>query len=444
MQNRPLPYNSIGLRQQPHGYQGYQGYGGQNAAPKPVQSVAEILSEPLGDIPPDLRGATGSASRQREIANMLMQGAQSQQATDLATGFSKLGQAWLARKANQKADAADSKRDEIINMLTQKAAAGDEASIAQLLSPEAMIGRKDQQGRLAIEDARYVDERDYGRGRDALGDTRYEDETGYLRGRDALADSRYVDERDYGRVRDQVGDTQWEREFNAAEAARKATASSAGRYGVTPVFGRDANGNRVILQTNNAGGVDMAALPEGITLEDDYSRTYSRETAKNDAKIAAYETTAGRALSAFETKADELMGQIDTAIEQTNGWNTGVLGQFIAGGDLDGTLDAIGAKAMLSELVAIKDQGGTLGALSDSEGKALRDAAVNVARSQSEKQLDANLKAYRLQVERAKMVLKQAFEDQYVNGAQAPRGGAPAATGARVGPSGQPPPPGFE
>jgi hypothetical protein len=239
-----------------------------------------------------------------------------------------------------------------------------------------------------------------------------------------------------------------EKEFGLrqTEAARSTEAANA--YGLTPVYGRDKDGNRVILQTSKDGTVAQAAIPEGVTLEDDYDRSFNRTLGTEAAKKAAYESQAGQALTAFEAKADELVGQIDTAIEQTKGGmfgNTGFIGQFIAAGDLDGTLDAIGAKAMLSELIAIKNQGGALGALSDSEGKALRDAAVNVARSQSEKQLDANLKAYRLQVERTRMVLKQAFEEQYVNGASAPRGRATGGGQSRpVGPSGQPVPEGFE
>lgn len=238
-------------------------------------------------------------------------------------------------------------------------------------------------------------------------------------------------------------------DYERAKLEQDATAASlnggAGSYGLTPVYGRDKDGKRVLLQTNKAGGVIQSAIPEGVTLEDDYSRAFDRTSGTEAAKKAAYGTTAGRALSAFETKADLLVSQIDTAIDQTNQWNTGVVGQLIAAGDLDGTLDAIGAKAMLSELVAIKEQGGTMGALSDSEGAALRNAAVNVARSQSEKQLDANLRTYRLQVEKTKMTMKKAFEDEYVNGPNAVRGAAPAApANTRVGPSGQPVPEGFE
>jgi hypothetical protein len=253
---------------------------------------------------------------------------------------------------------------------------------------------------------------------------------------DRLAGQRADQMFNYTMGQDEQAQSNWERAFAADEAARRATAASAGKFGVTPVYARDEKtGKRVILQTNNAGGVSQADLPEGLVLEDDYSRTFDRETAKEDAKKAAYESTAGRALSAFETKADLLVNQIDTAIDQTNQWNAGVLGQFIAAGDLDGTLDAIGAKAMLSELIAIKEQGGTMGALSDSEGAALRNAAVNVARSQSEKQLDANLRTYRLQVEKTKMTMKKAFEDEYVNGPNAVRGPAAPAAPAATAPN---------
>ncbi len=231
---------------------------------------------------------------------------------------------------------------------------------------------------------------------------------------------------EYNAGQDKQAQSNWERSFAAENAARSAAAASSGRYGVTPIYGRDKDGKRVLLQANNAGGVDQAYLPEGVTLEDDYSRAFDRTSGTKAAEKAAYQTQAGQAVMAFETKSDQLMAQIDTAIDQTDGWNTGLMGigQFIAAGDLDGTLDAIGAKAMLNELIAIKAQGGALGALSDSEGKALRDAAVNVARSQSEKQLDDNLRSYRLQVETSRMRIKAAFEAEYANGAYGP----PAAT----------------
>jgi hypothetical protein len=110
----------------------------------PQRSVAEILSEPLGEMTPDLGGATSAASRQRQIADMLLQGAQQQDNTSIAGGLSQLGQAFLARRAGQKADTAEDKQREMASLLLQQAMQGGEqgqASLQQLLTqnPDAAM-----------------------------------------------------------------------------------------------------------------------------------------------------------------------------------------------------------------------------------------------------------------------------------------------------------------
>jgi hypothetical protein len=144
---------------------------------------------------PDLGGATSAASRQRQIADMLLQGAQSQDNTSIAGGLSQLGQAFLARRAGQKADTAEDKQREMANLLMQQAMGQgpeSQAARAQLFAdnPAALIAQSDAAARQAVEDTRYVDERDYLRGRDVTEDTRYVDERDYLRGRDETADER--------------------------------------------------------------------------------------------------------------------------------------------------------------------------------------------------------------------------------------------------------------
>jgi flagellar protein FlgJ len=111
---------------------------------QPQQGVAEILSQGLPEMMPDLGGATSAASRQRQIADMLLQGAQSQDNTSIAGGLSQLGQAFLARKAGQKADTAEDKQREMASLLMQQAMQGGEqgqASLQQLLTqnPEAAM-----------------------------------------------------------------------------------------------------------------------------------------------------------------------------------------------------------------------------------------------------------------------------------------------------------------
>jgi hypothetical protein len=188
------------------------------------QSVAEILSEPLGEMGPDLTGAQGTASRQREIADLLTNRAMGRNATGLVDGFAQLGEAFLANKAGKRADKAEADAQGVQSLLIQQAMQGGDQgqqSIAQLLGasgdPMAAINYKTQMDATAKADERYTDETQYGRGRDAMSDQRYADETQYGRGRDALSDTRYTQE-----YTDQRGDVAYER--SAASAARRSSA----------------------------------------------------------------------------------------------------------------------------------------------------------------------------------------------------------------------------
>ena len=114
------------------------------------QSVAEILSEGLPEMTPNLGGATSAASRQRQIADMLLQGAQQQDNTSIAGGLSQLGQAFLARRAGQKADTAEDKQREMASLLLQQAMGEgpeSQAARAQLFadSPAALVAQSDAQ-----------------------------------------------------------------------------------------------------------------------------------------------------------------------------------------------------------------------------------------------------------------------------------------------------------
>jgi hypothetical protein len=123
------------------GYQGYEGY--ETSSAKPLKSVAEILSEPLGEVSPNLGRVSSEASRQRQIADMLLEGANSRQATDLVTGFSKLGEAFIARNAGKRADAAEDKAQSVQSALMQQAMqTGPEgkAALDQLLANNQEYG----------------------------------------------------------------------------------------------------------------------------------------------------------------------------------------------------------------------------------------------------------------------------------------------------------------
>jgi hypothetical protein len=141
----------------------------------PQRSVAEILSEPLGEMTPDLGGATSAASRQRQIADMLLQGAQQQDNTSIAGGLSQLGQAFLARRAGQKADAAEDKQREMASLLLQQAMGEgpeSQAARAQLFadSPAALVAQSDAARRQAVEDTLMAEQTAYERERNAKTD----------------------------------------------------------------------------------------------------------------------------------------------------------------------------------------------------------------------------------------------------------------------------------
>jgi hypothetical protein len=75
---------------------------------------------------------------------MLLQGAQRQDNTSIAGGLSQLGQAFLARRAGQKADTAEDKQREMASLLMQQAMQGGDqgqASLQQLLTqnPDAAL-----------------------------------------------------------------------------------------------------------------------------------------------------------------------------------------------------------------------------------------------------------------------------------------------------------------
>lgn len=123
MPPRFLPKYATSVQPQPpreaSGYRGYQGY--DTSARAQPQSVAEILSSPLGEVPPDLAGLQQGAGSQRQIADMLTQRAMGRQPTGIVDGLASLGEAFLARGAIKKADTADQKYQQTIQALTQQA-----------------------------------------------------------------------------------------------------------------------------------------------------------------------------------------------------------------------------------------------------------------------------------------------------------------------------------
>jgi len=264
---------------------------------------------------------------------------------------------------------------------------------------------------------------------------------------------RYDAEQEYTQGRDKVGDDQWKMEYDRKLAADRASASAASakaaagaKFGVTPVYGRDAKDNRVLIQTSDTGEINQAELPEGVTLEDDRYKSSQRALGTAEGKKAAYQTEAGMKVVAAEEEFARVSLLIDSAIEKTGDGNTGFFGQFKPSPDLDAMLETIEAGTAFNTLVDLKSQGGTLGALSEMELLLLKVKIANVRRSQSQEQLDANLEILKLSMANSLDRLKQSYESDYANGAYEQLSPAPTASGGSppVGPSGQPVPDGFE
>lgn len=117
------------------------------------QSVAEILSASNPAMAsPDLMGAQTAAGRQRQIADMLMQGVQNQDNTSLAGGLSQLGQAFIARGATKKADKAEAEAQSVQSLLMQQALAGDRNAQAQIMPIADLLARDDRKERNTVED----------------------------------------------------------------------------------------------------------------------------------------------------------------------------------------------------------------------------------------------------------------------------------------------------
>lgn len=229
-------------------------------------------------------------------------------------------------------------------------------------------------------------------------------------------------------------------------AAGRAPGGGAGELGLSPIYGRDANGNRVVFQPSKTGGLVQSQVPEGVTLEDDRYKAAGRTQGTELAKAQVYQTQAGQAVLAAEENFKRLSTQIDQAIKVSNGNNTGWFMGHLLAPNLEALIDTITANTAFDTLVNLKAQGGTLGALSDAELTLLKAKVANLARSQNEAQFDANLEILKISFENSMARLKAAYEQEYASGRfeGLPQIGGGGASSARVGPSGQPAPPGFE
>lgn len=190
----------------------------------------------------------------------------------------------------------------------------------------------------------------------------------------------------------------------------------AGEFGLSPVYGRDADGNRILIQTNKAGGVRTAELPEGVTLEDDAFKTTQRETAKQVVKNKGVQSKIENSIGTAKQKMDLMLEDIDKAIEQSSKSNTGVIGRMnpLQGSqDFKATLKSLQARIGFDELQEMRNNsptGGALGQVSEREIDFLQRLKGSIDTIQSEGQLDGNLERIKGEIQASYARVLAAYE----------------------------------
>ena len=239
----------------------------------------------------------------------------------------------------------------------------------------------------------------------------------------------------------------------------KMLSGQGGQYGVSPVYGTDAQGNPVILQMNSAGGASPVPLPPGVTVSPPMQykdigggvvglssrgtgvqsyipKTLPPEKApgyltqaelakgqgQTEAKRAAAEPMAKTNLAAQSAKTTMLDGLIDKAKGQANTWTTGFIGQKTQdiGGtpahDLQNTLYTIKANIGFDKLQQLRDSsptGGALGQVSEFENRLLQSVWGALEQSQTPEQFKFNLDMVKKQVHESWKRVGEAYKNTY-------------------------------
>lgn len=241
--------------------------------------------------------------------------------------------------------------------------------------------------------------------------------------------------------------------------AKQDAANNSTNMGLTPIWGVDAQGNPVLGQMSGAGGIKTVDMPEGVTfgkepirldagdkfvLLDPVTRQQIGVIPKNGDVPTGFQQNPqggispmpggeqdierqsnllkmGQRATAADDKAKVVIDAIDQATDQSTWATTGFLGNVGRGvgltphRDLQGTIDTIRANLGFNELQAMREAsptGGALGQVAIQELEMLQSTIASLDPSQSEEQLDKNLKIIKELLERQKMYRQAALEEQ--------------------------------
>jgi hypothetical protein len=237
--------------------------------------------------------------------------------------------------------------------------------------------------------------------------------------------------------------------------------SSGGKRGLTPIWGVDAQGNPVLGQMSDQGGLDVVPMPDGVTfgrepirmdagdrfvLLDPVTRQVIGEIPKSgnvpegyspDAEtgalapmaggpqaqeVAAKKSKAVNALGAVEQKRSVVTQDIDRAVRlagsipSTGLWSLLNAVPGTPQGDLAGLLDTIEANVGFDALQEMRNNsptGGALGSVTERELSLLAATVGSLRQSQSKEQFTFNLKRLKEQLASSSASLKEAFSRDF-------------------------------
>lgn len=174
--------------------------------------------------------------------------------------------------------------------------------------------------------------------------------------------------------------------------------------------------SRVPKQGAPSPNLDVTLNPDGTRAATPIGGTEQDREARN------VRTKAQSAFGAYNAKTDNMLSTIDKAKQESNFGNTGVLGflgTLLPGfwaTDYQKRLNTIAAYTGFKELQDMRDAsptGGALGQVTEKELELLQSVIVSVAQSQSEAQLDENLKVLEDFLRASRERVKAAYEAEF-------------------------------
>lgn len=183
-----------------------------------------------------------------------------------------------------------------------------------------------------------------------------------------------------------------DRDYELALKKFEADLQSGADAGLTPVYGRDANNNVVVMQPTKAGELKRSKMPDGVTVDlgvktDEAAAGTARGKARGEAQVL---------LGGTLQKADQAIGLVDELINAP-GRETGTglsatydPRNYIAGTDATNfrvRLDQVKGQAFLEAFAGLR--GG--GAITEIEGQKATEAIARLNTDQSDEEFKKSL-----------------------------------------------------